>query len=336
VEEGKHIIAIGASAGGLKVITEILSGLPAELDAAIFVTVHISKNSMADIIRQMFQKRSNLQCVIPQDGDKIKKGHVYIAPPDRHLFIEKGKILVTHGPHENRWRPSIDVLFRSAAAAYDSRVIGIILSGLMDDGTSGMGAIKRSGGITIVQEPAEAEFDDMPTNVINNVEVDYRVPSSDIPYVVRDILSKPLGAPKEIPREIKIEAEITARMSGTIDTLKEIGDQSPFICPDCGGGLFEIRNDNIYRYRCHTGHVYTEKLLLEKQSEELEESLWVAIRMMEERRNLLITVAAHDRQAGNEDLSKEKLQKADELKAHIDRMKSLLVSVNAYGERDKA
>jgi two-component system, chemotaxis family, protein-glutamate methylesterase/glutaminase len=323
----KHIIVIGASAGGLKAITELVAGLPENIDAAVFVVLHMSENSLGEVITHRLQLNTRLVCRIPENEETIRKGYVYVAPPDYHLSLKKEKILITRGPHENRWRPSIDVLFRSAAAAFDSRVIGIVLSGLLDDGTAGMGAIKRSGGITIVQEPAEAEFDDMPRNVLQHVDVNYRISISDIPYVLQDLASKPPGPQKPVPEDVKIEAEITEKMNSSIKTLSELGKASPYVCPDCGGGLWEINQDYISRYRCHTGHVYTERLLLEKQSEVLEESLWVSMRMLEERRNLLLSVADHEQNSGDNEAAADKREKAADLAAHIERLKQLMISI---------
>jgi len=265
-----------------------------------------------------------LVCCLAADGLRILSWHLYLAPPDHHLMIKQGFIRVHNGPRENRWRPSIDVLFRSAAASYDSHVIGIILSGLMDDGTSGMSAIKRSGGICIVQEPDEAQFPDMPNSVLNNVDVDFRVPLSDMGYIIADILSKPFTSMLPIPEDVKIEADITEKMVSNIEQLQQIGSRSNFSCPDCGGGLWKISNDGVHRYRCYTGHVYTEKILNEKQSEGLEESLWVSIRMLEERRNLLNIVAAHEMEAGQEAAAMESKKRSEEADIHIERLKAIL------------
>lgn len=324
----KKIIVIGASAGGLQSIAKLISNIPQGLPAAVFVVLHVSKKSMGDIIVNHFQRSTSLKCHIPEDSEEIREGYLYVAPPDFHLFIKDNCIRLTKGPEENRWRPSIDVLFRSAAASHGSNVTGIVLTGLLDDGTSGMSAIKRCGGITIVQEPSEADFPDMPNNVLNNVDVDYRVPVNDIGYILGDIFSKPSSPPQEIPEDVKIEADITERLSVSIDNLKKLGTQTLFTCPDCGGGLWEIKNDNIHRYRCHTGHVYTENILLEKQAEALNESIWVSIRMLEERRNLLLTMASHEQDHGNYDRAEGDRQKAELMKVHIERLKAVLLAVS--------
>jgi two-component system, chemotaxis family, protein-glutamate methylesterase/glutaminase len=323
----KKIVVIGASAGGMQATAQVLSKINPELDVAVLVVLHIAKHAMGQVITQYMQKHTPLLCSIPTDGEQLQNKRVYIAPPDRHLIITRDGIRVNDGPHENRWRPSIDVLFRSAAVAYDSNVIGIILSGMLDDGTSGMGAIKKCGGTCIVQEPDEAEFPDMPMNVLNNVDVDYRVPIADIGYIIEDVVAKHApGETTAIPEEIKIEAEITERMGCSMDDLKKIATHTVFTCPDCGGGLWEINNDNIKRYRCHTGHVFNQDILLSTQAEALEESIWIAIRMLEERRNLLLNIA--NQQNSYQKTTDDNTSRAQAMNVHIERLKAVLLSIH--------
>ncbi|MDB5111599.1 MAG: Protein-glutamate methylesterase [Mucilaginibacter sp.] len=333
--EIKNVIVIGASAGGIKAVTELISKIPENLPVALFVVIHMAKNSHPDVIIHQLQKKTSYHCTLSQDGEDIKAGYLYMAAPDQHLLVKPGLIRLIKGAHENRWRPAIDVLFRSAAVAYDSHVIGIILSGMMDDGTSGMSAIKRCGGICIVQEPAEAEFIDMPVNVLSNVNVDYRVPIADMGYIIDDIVSKPVTRVSSIPEDVKIEADITERMVSDIKVLSTIGTHSNFTCPDCGGGLWEIKNDAHRRYRCHTGHVYTEKALVDKQGEEMEESLWISIRMMEERRNLLLNILWRNQETGSIHVNGYQ-NKADTLSMHIERLKHLLLSISKTDNTDKS
>jgi two-component system chemotaxis response regulator CheB len=325
--EVKNVVVIGASAGGINALIQLVGNLPAGLPIAVFVVIHMSKQSQAGIITNRLQKSTPYNCRVAENDTTIEAGHIYLAPTDRHLFLKPGKMLLLHGPHENRWRPSIDVLFRSAAAAYDSCVTGVILSGLLDDGTSGMSAIKRSGGICIVQEPSEAEYDDMPLNVINNVPVDHRVLVQDIGYIIADMLSKP-RARLPVPEDVKIEADITERMASNITDMQKLATHSNFTCPDCGGGLWELEINGHKRYRCHTGHVYTALSLLEKQGEEMEESIWISIRMLEERRNLLLNISGHNKGDAGPGLIDYYKRRADELAMHVERLKSLLISIS--------
>jgi two-component system chemotaxis response regulator CheB len=329
----KNIIVIGASAGGIKAVYQLIETIPPDLPVAMFVVIHISKNSQPDIIAQQLQKKTVYTCLMAQNNEPVKSGHIYLAPTNHHLLLKNGYMRLTDGPHENRWRPSIDVLFRSAAAVYDSKVIGIILSGMLDDGTSGMSAIKRCGGTCLVQEPAEAEYIDMPVNVIKNVNVDYQVPIADMGYIIDDILSKPYHPSLPIPEDVKLEAEITERMVSDIDVMKKIATPSELSCPDCGGRLSQIKSEPD-RYRCHTGHVYIEPVLLDKQGEALEESIWTSIRMMEERRNLLQNMVWRNEHAGNNVGNYQ--QAANTLNTHIDRLKQFLLSFNKTDVADKS
>lgn len=299
----KNVVVIGASAGGIKAVNQLITNLPEGLPMAVFIVIHMSKQSQANIIVQQLQKKTTYKCKVAEDGDSVAEGYIYVAPADQHMLLKPGKIHLVYGPHENRWRPSIDVLFRSAAVAYDARTTGVILSGLLDDGTSGMSAIKRSGGICIVQEPSEAEYQDMPISVINNVPVDHRVLIQDMGYIIADVLSKP-AASIPIPEDVKIESEITERMVSNISSMEKIATHSNFTCPDCGGGLWEIKQEGFLRYRCHTGHVYTSLALLEKQGEQMEESIWVSIRMLEERRNLLLNLLWREKENPTSDFDR--------------------------------
>lgn len=325
--EVKNIVVIGTSAGGIKAVMQLAESLPAGLPVAVFIVIHMSKQSQAAVIVNQMQKLSSYKCRVAQNNDRIKAGHIYLAPADEHLFLKRGQVLLLHGPHENRWRPSIDVLFRSAAAAYDSHVTGVILSGLLDDGTSGMLAIKRSGGICIVQEPSEAEYDEMPLNVINNVQVDHRVLIQDMGYIIADVLSKP-AANLPIPDDVKLEAEITERLVSNITDMQKLGTHSNFTCPDCGGGLWEIDTNGHKKYRCHTGHVYTALSLLDKQGEEMEESIWVSIRMLEERRNLLLNMSGREKGGAGSALVSDYHRRAADLAVHVERLKSFLISLS--------
>jgi two-component system chemotaxis response regulator CheB len=322
----KHIIVAGASAGGFHSIGEFVSSLPPDFNFPIFIVLHLSKDSDATIIKEHLQRRTHLRCEIAENGKEIE-AVVYIAPPDRHLIIDDHRIRLNQAPSQNYWRPSIDVLFRSAASSHNSKVIGIIFSGLLDDGTAGMDAIKRCGGICIVQEPQEAEFSDMPLNVLKKVEVDYRAAISDIPYILEDIFSKPARKETSVPEDIRLEAEMTRDATSNMNTLDRLGTQSPYTCPDCGGSLWHIKDGKPHRYRCYTGHVFNENILISKQLDTIEESIWVSIRMLEERRNLLLAAAGHELELNNLKEEKVKIEKANEIIVHIEKLKSLIETI---------
>jgi len=316
-----NIITIGASAGGLSAVSKLLSTLPTQLDAAVFVVIHLGKAAMLDVVLNMLGKNSAFPISVPEDGTPIKNQQIYLAPADAHMMLQKDEILIKRGARENHWRPSIDVLFRTAAAAYDSCVTGIILTGLLDDGTSGMAAIKKCGGRCIVQEPEGAEFPDMPNNVLSNMEVDYRVQIEEMGYILSDLYSRNECDIAPVPDEVKLEAEITMRMSTSLPTNSQLGKLTPFTCPDCGGVLTEVEDSNgIKHYRCFTGHAFGEQFLDDEYADKTEETLWVAIRMMEERRNFKNTM----RNGGN---SPEWEERDRQLREHIDRLKDIMQKV---------
>lgn len=314
-----NIIVVGASAGGFAAVSQLLASTSNDLEAAIFVVVHISRNSDAEIVCKMLQKHTSMHCKVAVDQEAIVERNVYIASADHHMLIDNGKILVQKGAYENHYRPSIDVLFRSAAATYGACVTGIILTGMLDDGTSGMYAIKRSGGTCIVQSPEEAEFPNMPFSVINNMQVDYEIPVAEIGPLLTELLMKKPCVAGEIPSEVKLEAEITKRMSSNPGDLQKLGPATDLSCPDCGGTLHEIQNDIVPRFRCFTGHAFTAACLEDLQLTSLEESLWTAIRMMEERRNLLTSI---------HDVSGRKTERSQQLDVHVKRLKAMLQTLN--------
>lgn len=323
----ENIIVIGASAGGLSAVNKLIGTFPEEIDAAIFIVIHLAKESRTEIMLRQIQQFTSLSCVIPKDGDAINVGTVYLAPADHHILIVKDKILISHGPYENHWRPAIDVLFRSAAASYGGCVTGIILTGMLDDGTSGMEAIQKSGGVTIVQDPEEAEFNDMPSNVLRQLNVDHILPIKSMAAVLIDRYAATECEIADIPEDVKFEAAITIRMGSNVEDLQKIATPSIFTCPDCGGALMKIKNEQSTRYRCYTGHSFSEQALDNAQQLELESSLWVAIRMMEERRNLLNSMENY-----NPIVKSERIQT---LELHIGRLKEMLLKMGKPESKEK-
>lgn len=317
----KNVIVIGASAGGISAINKLVGGFTETMGAAIFIVIHIAGDSRTDIILRQIQKHTALKCVLPEDGEPIVENVIYLAPANHHMMLDKENVLIKKGAYENHWRPAIDVLFRSAAANFGTCVTGVILTGLLDDGTSGMTAIKRSGGMLVVQDPAQAEYPDMPINVIQNVAVDHKVGIEEMPFILARHYAEIECDIDNIPNEVKLEAEITLRMSSDVGKLYELGDPTAFTCPDCGGILMKIKNEPKARYRCYTGHSFSELALEREQVRGMENSLWVAIRMMEERKNLLNNM--------DRNFSRNSFQeRTTEISTHIERLKEMLTQLN--------
>jgi two-component system chemotaxis response regulator CheB len=321
------IITIGASAGGLKAVSELVALFPPDLDAAVLVVLHLSDKSTGDFIVQQIQEQTSLPCRLGADSMQLERASIYIAPPNVHLMVKKNAVIIGYGPRENRWRPSIDVLFRSAAAAYTTRTIGVILTGMLDDGTSGMWAIKRSGGTCIVQDPAEAEYRSMPESVLHHLSADYCIPIHEMGNVINNIIRTDAREQIAAPADVIAEARIAEKMAVGAEQLSAIGIQTAYSCPDCGGSLWHISNDVINRYRCHIGHAYSENDLLLKQSESMETTLWIALRTMEERRSLLHKMQKDAQEKGLPRSAATYEKKKEELVHHIDQLKKLLFHV---------
>jgi two-component system chemotaxis response regulator CheB len=311
----KHdIIVIGGSAGSLGPLIDLAATLPADLDASVFIVMHISASSPS-FLPDILNRSRNLKAVHPHDGDGIEKGKIYIAPPDHHLLIDGDRVSVKKGPKENRFRPSIDALFRSAAYSCGPRTIGVILSGLLDDGTSGMWNIKQRGGLAIVQDTAEAACPSMPMNVLDNVEVDYQVTVSEMaPLLVRLVQE---GIPETIPdlspdelQRLKFEVLIPSQENAFAMGMFNMGKLTPFTCPECNGSLTSFTEGKMIRYRCHTGHAFTASSLLAGVTKSVEEDLWKSVRGLEEVAMLLDQIGENYRTTGNLPASRQFIEKA--------------------------
>lgn len=325
--EPKFMVVIGTSAGGIRALEELIMQLQPGLDAAFFVVLHLSRKGIGDILFQRLEQLSALPCKLATQGEPIRKGTIYLAPPDYHLLLDKGYMIIGKGAPENRWRPSINNLFRSAAASYNSRVIGIILTGLLDDGTAGMSTINRSGGITIVQNPNEADYPDMPLSVLENMDVDYVESLSRMGELLSEIIATTDPKPFEVPTDIILEVRMDKKVSATLDDLMQL-EKSEFNCPDCGGGLWITQKDHPTHFRCHVGHSFTEKELMLRQAEVMENTFWAALRLMEERRTLLLRLARRDEQRGYSSTAHLHWEKAKDIEQHIENLKKILFSAS--------
>lgn len=329
-DEKLQIVVIGTSAGGLQALIQLVSQLPANFALPILIVQHISADATGSVLLDEMKKCSKLKCAHAVDGNPIVSGHLYIAPSEHHLMVGNDKkILITKGAHENRSRPAIDPLFRSAAIAFGNKVIGIILTGYLNDGTSGLMAIKRCGGICIVQDPEDAQYPDMPKNALNQVKVDYCIPISEMGSILSQLALRKIGKSKPTPKDILIESKIAERVLSDLKSVNALGEQVPFNCPGCGGVLWQI-NESDTRFRCHTGHAYTSETLLAEQSNKIEETMWTALRMFEERKNLLTTMAK--KQSGR--VAKSTLERAELSEVHIKRIRLMLHSNNKGTSND--
>ncbi|HBB34903.1 MAG TPA: chemotaxis protein CheB [Cyanobacteria bacterium UBA8803] len=276
----RDIVVIGASAGGVEALSQIVQVLPLDLSAALFVVVHFPSYSTS-FLPQILNRYGSLIALHPQDGEQIQLGRIYVAPPDYHLVVKRDRIRLSHDPRQNGHRPAIDRLFSSAARAYGSRVIGVILSGMLDDGTAGLAVIKARGGVAIVQDPVEALFDSMPRSAIKNVKVDCILKLTDIASTLVEITRDPLK--EEDPVSDDLEADTVAQDKAALERGERPGQPSPLTCPSCGGVLWELQDGNLIRFRCHVGHAYSTDSLMAEQADTVETALWSAVRALEEK-----------------------------------------------------
>lgn len=293
----RDIIVIGGSAGALPVLIELVGALPADLPAAVFVVIHFSphvKSRLAAILT----RAGSLSAVDARDGEPVLPGRIYVAQPDRHLILQNGHVGVHRGARENRFRPAIDPLFRSAARAYRSRVVGVLLSGQLSDGVMGLMAIRLQGGIAIAQDPSEAAHSSMPRTAVEHGAVDYTVRSSDLaPTLVRLVTEPTTGEPSM--------ADFDAQGSNIIEEDfyeqehdERDGEPAVVTCPDCGGTLWQNRAASFIQFRCHVGHRYALDALMLEQSEALERALWTCVRMLKEKTALTRQMAHRYRETG--------------------------------------
>lgn len=323
----QRLIVIGASAGGFEALKKIVMDLPADLDASIFIVWHMASN-VRGILPNVLGKLTSIYAAHAFDKEEIKPNRIYIAPPDRHLIIEQNRVRLTHGPKENRFRPAVDPLFRSAAYTYGNRVIGVVLSGALDDGTAGLWRIKQSGGIAVVQDPNDAEVPSMPENALQQVAVDYCLPVSEMPALFTRLSKQVIVPNMNVMKDEKTAAEIsiTSGANALTHGSLNIGELSPFTCPECHGVLSKIVEGNIERFRCHTGHAFSVDTLMAALTEEIEERLYDALRGIDESIILLNHIGDHLAEANQPKLAALYFKKAKEARERGDVIRETVLS----------
>lgn len=317
-----HLVVLGTSAGGMSALTRLVAQLPASLNAAVLVVQHLAPDSSGTHLVARLASHTSMRCQLATHQAPLETGTLYLAPPDRHLLVRDNQILVTKGPHENGYRPAADALFRSAAVEFGPNAIGVVLTGMLHDGTAGLDFIKRCGGIAVVQDPADAEFSSMPESALRAVEVDHIVPLDLMGSLLVDLVRTTQPDTQPVPNDLRVEATIAERVVGTTNEVSQIGELAPLTCPDCGGTLWEMKHGSILRFRCHTGHAFTADVLLAKSQQAMEETLWVALRMMEERKNLLSNIAGH----GETPINVYQQERIQEIKLHVNRLREFLLN----------
>lgn len=330
---GHDIIVIGASAGGVEALTNLVRDLPASVPASIFIVLHLPTTAMS-AMAQILNRAGALKAVEAKDKQVIKHGFIYVAPPNYHLLVKRGYMRLSQGPKENSHRPAVDPLFRTAARAYGERVVGVILSGTLDDGSAGLLAVKSRGGVAVVQNPQDALFSGMPQNAIKHVEnVDYVLPLSEIAGVLVELAGEQVSGKEDQPVSAELEMECDAAEfdMSIIGTDDNPGVPSNLACPTCGGTLWEQNSGNLLRFRCRVGHAWSEDSLHAEQEEALEEALWTALRALEESASLSRRMAKRARERNQEAMALKYETQARETQEQASVIRDVLLKKKGNG-----
>jgi two-component system, chemotaxis family, protein-glutamate methylesterase/glutaminase len=320
----RDIIVIGGSSGATAPLKELLGRLPADLPAAVFIVLHIPAQGIG-ILSTVASAAGKLPVRQSENGMRIENGQIYLAAPDHHLLLAENHIVLGRGPRENMVRPAIDPLFRSAALHYGPRVIGVVLSGLLSDGASGLNAIKRCGGVAVVQDPLDAIADEMPLRALEATTADLCVPGKRLGDVLSELARDAPGAVLPIPPEIRLEVQIAAGERVGSDNLAGIADPAALTCPACGGAMSTLKAGHPLRFRCQVGHAYTADALAKEQEGAVDEALRVALRIIEERAELVHRMAEDGRHSGRPAVAQMYDARAAEYRGYADMIRRVML-----------
>jgi two-component system chemotaxis response regulator CheB len=320
----RDIVVIGASAGGFAAIKALAAPLPSDFPAALFLVTHLPRGPSR--LAQILGRSCSLEVRFAEDGDPIRPGTLLIAPPDRHLLLQQGRVMLSRGPRENLWRPAIDVLFRSAAVTFTSRTIGIVLSGVLDDGASGLRAIHHCGGIAIAQDPADAAYPGMPEAALHAVPEARRLACAEIAAALTELVRQPAPPPPPIPEQILLEARLAAGDTEATREIEARGMGTNLSCPECGGPLNLQPGDQL-RFRCRLGHAYAAASLSAASRDAVESSLWVAIRLLEQRANIDNARSEAEREQGRGGSAERYASQAADVAGHANVLREMLAKL---------
>ncbi len=314
----RNLVVIGASAGGVETLRKVVANLPADLAAAVCVVLHISPDSPS-ALASILERAGRLPCRPARDGDHLRAGQILVAPPDHHLVIDGRHVRLTVGPRENGHRPSVDVLFRSAAAAAEAHVVGVVLSGTRDDGTAGLAVIKANGGATIVQDPEEAIYAGMPASALAHVAVDAVVRSDRVADVVVELVNGSEGPQGPTPDRGTTVGNTPGESAGDSEGVTTV-------CPECGGVLTERSVAALTQWECGVGHRYSPQSLADAQAERVEAGLWGAVRMLEDRVALLKRMADQAESRGQSRAARSFRSRAESADGQAERVRDVLTT----------
>jgi two-component system, chemotaxis family, protein-glutamate methylesterase/glutaminase len=282
--EPRGVVAVGASAGGVEALANFVAGLPRDLPYAVLAVLHMPRHAPS-VLAKILDRSGVLPAAAASPRQRLEARRIYVAVPDLHLLVADHRIVLSHGPTENGYRPAINSLFRSVALAYGPRAVGVLLSGVLDDGVLGLSAIRSRAGTTIVQEPSDALFPNMPHSAIEAGVADHRAAAGEVGSLLMQLAARDIKD-KEMKRDMNMELENRIAMANRFSTSfesEELGPPSGFICPDCNGSLQSVGEGN---FRCRVGHAWTAEALLRARDGEFESALWIALRSLQEKAKL--------------------------------------------------
>jgi two-component system chemotaxis response regulator CheB len=296
---GNDLVVVGGSAGSHPALVSLVAGLPAGLPAAVLVVIHVGARAYSRL-PGILSRRGPLPAAHARDGVPLRDGQILVAPPGFHLVVEDGRARLSRGPRVNRVRPAVDVLFSSAAMHAGSRVVAVVLSGVLDDGAVGAALVSHAGGQVLVQDPAEAPYRSMPAAARAAAPGATAVPASQLaPAVARAVRRSPV--PVHEGGAVDQHRGAAMKMADSSDpAFLDDGETrlTRLACPECGGVLAEISLPRISYFRCHVGHQYGPQALAAAQAETAEQKLWDAMSALEEQAVVLRHLAGHGPSAG--------------------------------------
>lgn len=328
----RNVVAIGTSAGGVNALLALARALPAQFPAAVLVTIHLPADA-ASVLDEILTRAGSLPAHFAEDGEAVRKGHIHIAPPGRHLLMEGDRLRLGHGPRENNVRPAIDPMLRSAAICCGPRLIGVVLTGTLGDGASGLWAVGACGGITVVQDPADAEYAQMPATALERVRADHVVGLTALPKLLEFLVHQPAGPAVPVPDSVRFDVEIARTGRAGMHELDHHGRRSVLACPDCGGVMWEFDEGELLRFRCHVGHAYTAEMMSLALDDNVRRALASALRGFEERIALVERLAEQSERDARPTLAETWRQRAVEYRREIAVLEEALQRMDRVGSR---
>jgi two-component system chemotaxis response regulator CheB len=329
---GRDIIVIGASAGGVEALSSLVRGLPAGLPAALFVVVHFPPDSTS-VLPAILSRAGPLRAAHAVHGERMEHGRIYVAPPDRHLLVQHGHVHLSRGPRENATRPAVDPLFRTAAQAYGPRVVGVVLSGTLDDGTVGLGMVRKRGGVAVAQDPADAAYPGMPTSAIENVGVDHVLPAGEMGALLAHLAAEgPEGGdvpPPPLTEYEEYEIDVADMDPEAVLGRPPLGPPSGLTCPECRGSVWEMGEGESLHFRCRIGHSYSPETFFSQQAGVVEAAIWSAMQVLEERVQLARRMEERMARRGHPRIAARYREQAGEASEQAEVLRRVLAGADA-------